>query len=119
MAAHSVRTTDTPPDLDLRHAGRFGAVPQSGGVRFRVLAPAADLRLHVLTGAAAGVHAPATVVAGVAEFFVPGAAAGDRYAYSIGGGDLRPDPASRHQPDGVHAPSEVIEGAAYRWRSSS
>ena len=33
---------------------------------------------------------------------------GDRYAFSIDGGPLRPDPRSRHQPDGVHAPSQWI-----------
>ncbi|TVQ21381.1 MAG: malto-oligosyltrehalose trehalohydrolase [Spirochaetaceae bacterium] len=31
---------------------------------------------------------------------------GDRYAFSVDGGPLRPDPRSRRQPDGVHAPSQ-------------
>ncbi|MEI7771509.1 MAG: malto-oligosyltrehalose trehalohydrolase, partial [Chloroflexales bacterium] len=34
---------------------------------------------------------------------------GARYRYRIDGGDERPDPASRHQPDGVHGPSAVID----------
>tara|TARA_R110002049_G_scaffold4601_5_gene32550 strand:+ start:760352 stop:762202 length:1851 start_codon:yes stop_codon:yes gene_type:complete len=34
---------------------------------------------------------------------------GDRYAYRLSGGPLRPDPVSRFQPDGVHGPSQVID----------
>ncbi|HLU42049.1 MAG TPA: malto-oligosyltrehalose trehalohydrolase [Microthrixaceae bacterium] len=34
---------------------------------------------------------------------------GTRYAYSLDGGPPRPDPRSRSQPDGVHAPSEVVD----------
>ena len=37
----------------------------------------------------------------------PAPEAGDRYAYALDGGDPLPDPASRRQPDGVHAPSAV------------
>ena len=96
---------------------RFGATPERAGVMFRVFAPRGKhVRLHVLSGAAAGTHEPHTNGDGVCEFFVRGAGAGDRYAYSIDGSDLRPDPASRFQPDGVHGPSEVIDPDAYRWR---
>ena len=35
--------------------------------------------------------------------------AGDRYAFSLDGGDPRPDPASLHQPEGVHAPSALVD----------
>ena len=34
---------------------------------------------------------------------------GDRYAFSIDGGPLRPDPRSRRQPDGVHRASEWVD----------
>ncbi len=30
-----------------------------------------------------------------------------------------PDPASRHQPEDVHGPSEVIDLAAYDWTSTA
>ncbi|HEY2823475.1 MAG TPA: malto-oligosyltrehalose trehalohydrolase [Candidatus Acidoferrum sp.] len=40
---------------------------------------------------------------------------GDRYLYRLDGGDSRPDPASRFQPDGVHAASQVVDAAAFRW----
>lgn len=45
-------------------------------------------------------------------------AAGDRYGYSLDGGPMRPDPNSRWQPDGVHAPSAVFSPERYAWRSS-
>ncbi|MGH8637873.1 MAG: alpha-amylase family glycosyl hydrolase, partial [Burkholderiales bacterium] len=96
---------------------RFGAVPEGGGVRFRVLAAATrDVRLHLLTGPAAGTHRPVRSPDGVAEFFVKHAGAGDRYVYSLDGSDARPDPASRFQPDGVHGPSAIVDPDGYRWR---
>ncbi len=106
-----------PNELESGHHARFGALPERDGVRFRVFASAAsDLRLVVSTGAAAGVHRPEGERDGVFEFFIKGAGAGDRYAYTIDGSDPRPDPASRYQPEGVHGPSEVIDPDAYRWR---
>ena len=42
---------------------------------------------------------------------------GSRYRYRVDGADY-PDPASRHQPDGVHGASEVIDPGAYRWRDA-
>jgi len=35
---------------------------------------------------------------------------GSRYVYRLDGGTQRPDPASRFQPEGVHGPSEVVDG---------
>lgn len=40
---------------------------------------------------------------------------GTRYAFAVDGGDPRPDPRSRYQPDGVHAPSEVVDLADFAW----
>jgi maltooligosyltrehalose trehalohydrolase len=93
----------------------FGAVPTSAGVLFRVSAPADDLQLEILTGRRAGLYIPTRAADGTFECAVSGAAGGDRYGYRLGGGELRPDPASRFQPDGVHGPSEVIDPAAYTW----
>jgi maltooligosyltrehalose trehalohydrolase len=96
---------------------RFGAIPETAGVRFRVFATAAsEVRLRLLTGAAAGTYSTSPGPEGIAEFFVEGAGAGDRYVYSLDGSDPRPDPASRFQPDGVHGPSAVVDSHAYRWR---
>ncbi len=45
---------------------------------------------------------------------VDGARAGDRYRYSIDGGQPLPDPRSRWQPDGVHGSSAVVDADALR-----
>jgi maltooligosyltrehalose trehalohydrolase len=38
-----------------------------------------------------------------------------RYAFSVDGGEPRPDPRSLSQPDGVHAASELVDTAAFVW----
>jgi len=43
------------------------------------------------------------------------AAAGCRYVYRLDGELERPDPASGYQPEGVHAPSEVVDHRAFAW----
>jgi maltooligosyltrehalose trehalohydrolase len=95
---------------------RFGALPVRGGVRFRVWAPStSQLALVIHDGRAAGTHEMPRDGEGVFDLIVDGAAAGDRYAYRLDTGDVRPDPASRFQPDGVHGPSQVIDPCAFRW----
>ncbi|BDG02587.1 malto-oligosyltrehalose trehalohydrolase [Anaeromyxobacter oryzae] len=83
-------------------------------VRFRVWAPAVDGlavrvrgRDHPLEDDGEGWR--------VAE--VPGAGHGDRYAFVLPGGETRPDPASRRQPDGVHGPSQIFDPARHAWRN--
>jgi maltooligosyltrehalose trehalohydrolase len=44
---------------------------------------------------------------------------GTRYFYRLNHGDLRPDPASRFQPDGVHGASQIVDAAAFRWSDQS
>ena len=46
---------------------------------------------------------------------LPEARAGDRYWLRLDGSLLRPDPASRYQPDGPHGPSAIVDPAAFRW----
>ncbi|KUG58331.1 malto-oligosyltrehalose trehalohydrolase [Serinicoccus chungangensis] len=43
------------------------------------------------------------------------AAHGGRYAFAVDGGDPVPDPRSRHQPDGVHAASALVDTGAFPW----
>ena len=43
------------------------------------------------------------------------AAAGLRYAFQLPGGQLRPDPASRWQPEGVHEPSALFFPEDFPW----
>jgi maltooligosyltrehalose trehalohydrolase len=96
---------------------RFGATPSNDGVHFRLLAGDARPRsLEVQTGAARGVYLMPAPCSGVSELFVPRAAAGDRYAYRHDDGPLRPDPASRYQPEGVHGPSQVVDPHAFVWK---
>ncbi|HZG40701.1 MAG TPA: malto-oligosyltrehalose trehalohydrolase [Nodosilinea sp.] len=46
---------------------------------------------------------------------VENVAEGTHYLYRINGGDLRPDPASFYQPEGVHGPSAVVNPNNYTW----
>jgi maltooligosyltrehalose trehalohydrolase len=107
----------TPGALGVARRASFGAVPHDRGVTFRVFAPAGrDVQLRVLTGDGAGAYAPRAVHDGFAEFFSEKAAPGDRYGYSLDGATPLPDPASRSQPDGVHAPSAIVDPDRYIWR---
>jgi maltooligosyltrehalose trehalohydrolase len=49
------------------------------------------------------------------EAFADGIEPGVRYAYVLDGTRVRPDPASRSLPEGVHGPSEVVDTAAFAW----
>ncbi|HEX2123947.1 MAG TPA: alpha-amylase family glycosyl hydrolase, partial [Thermoanaerobaculia bacterium] len=81
---------------------------------FRVWAPARErVEVHIvapqdrriaLTKDANGYH----------EAVVDDCGEGTRYLYVLDGGDERPDPASRHQPEGVHRASEVV-GGDFEW----
>jgi malto-oligosyltrehalose trehalohydrolase len=91
---------------------RVGTRLEAGGTRFRLWAPDCG---------AVGLHLPGRAdiamdkdAEGWAEAFVPGVGAGARYGFRIGG-QVIPDPASRHQPDDVHALSEVIDPEAFEW----
>ena len=103
----------------------LGALPQGGGVRFRVWAPRArTIALHVRRDGrpAAAYHlepGSETSEIGVWDITVEDARAGDRYAYSIDGRDPLPDPASRYQPDGVHGWSEIVDPAAFTWTDAA
>ena len=123
-------------------------LPDGRGVRFRVWAPQAasvELRIRSKTSPVtshrlqvAGDQGPVAsnqspvgtenhtrrtgngeLETGYWQLDVAHAAAGDRYAYSIDGRDPLPDPASRYQPDGVHAWSEVVDPRAFPWTDSA
>jgi len=94
----------------------FGAAVDGGGTRFRLWAPGAR-EVAVIAGTAAGeATAMAPLAGGWFEAHVPGAGAGVRYAFRIDAGPTVPDPASRSNPDGVHAASAVVDPGAYAWR---
>jgi maltooligosyltrehalose trehalohydrolase len=85
-------------------------------VRFRVWAPAArDLTLVVHDGRSAGEYPLPRDDEGVFDRLVDRVAPGDRYSYRVNGGELRPDPASRFQPDGVHGASQIVDPSRFTW----
>lgn len=92
----------------------LGARILEGAVRFRVWAPRAKAVSVELTLGAALVPLEPTGD-GYFEGTVTGIGAGARYRYVLDGEKFRPDPASRWQPDGVHAASAVVDPAAFRW----
>jgi maltooligosyltrehalose trehalohydrolase len=100
---------------------RLGAQPEPGGVRFTLWSPEAS-RIELLLESGPGARpAPVALEAegeGLASALVAGAAPGTRYRYRVDGRGPFPDPASRHQPDGVHGPSEVIDPAAFAWSAT-
>src|SRR4029079_11039991 len=50
---------------------------------------------------------------------ITGVAAGTRYRFRVDGDRLRPDPASRYQPDGPHGPSAYIDPTAFVWTDAA
>ena len=50
---------------------------------------------------------------------LPDTASGDRYQFLLDGELVRPDPASRFQPEGPHGPSEVIDPHAFEWTDTA
>ncbi|MEO8856326.1 MAG: malto-oligosyltrehalose trehalohydrolase [Burkholderiaceae bacterium] len=99
----------------------FGAALQrDGSTVFRLWAPSqtevaveleqhGQTRQHRLLRQADGWHTAT----------IGGAGAGTRYKFVLADGLGVPDPASRFNPDGVHASSEVIDPLRYRWRDAA
>ncbi|HET7594255.1 MAG TPA: malto-oligosyltrehalose trehalohydrolase [Stellaceae bacterium] len=95
------------------HELPFGAELTRDGVRFRLWAPAAEsVALHLDD---LGELPMVRRDGGWFELTTAAARAGSRYRYVVGGQAV-PDPASRHQPEDVHGPSEVIDPDSYDWR---
>ena len=95
----------------------FGAELRDDGVAFRLWAPSRERAAVIVDGAE---HVLEPRAGGWFERTVRDARAGSRYAFAFPGVDVRvPDPASRFQPDGVHAPSAVIDPRAFRWEQSA
>lgn len=96
----------------------LGALVGPGGVRFRVWAPEAR-RIQLVLEPGGKRRAMQRIEGGCFETLVAGAGSGTRYRYRLDGGPPYPDPASRHQPDGVHGPSAVVDPSAFRWSDES
>jgi len=101
------------------HDMPFGAqLLPGGGARFRLWAPSAQ-RVDLLLGAPPAQPLPMRPLdGGWYECVVAAARAGERYAFRIDGGLQVPDPASRFNPDDVHAPSVLVDPRAHAWRDT-
>jgi maltooligosyltrehalose trehalohydrolase len=97
----------------------IGATPDAQGTHFRVWAANAQQVDVVIYegGQPTATHALAAEQehAGYFSAHVPGVGTGTHYLYRVDGGDPRPDPASRAQPEGVHSVSAVVDPAAFSW----
>ncbi|MFC7478602.1 malto-oligosyltrehalose trehalohydrolase [Dankookia sp. GCM10030260] len=99
------------------HRMPFGAeVLPDERVRFRLWAPS-----HKEIGLELDGAEPVTMQSagdGWHELITDHARPGTRYRFALPDGLRVPDPASRHQPEDVHGPSEVIDPAAHAWRDT-
>lgn len=86
----------------------------------RVWAPACQ-RVEVLVERAKGGGSPVALQSEPGGFFsgeLLDTRSGDRYQFVLDGNLVRPDPASRFQPQGPHGPSEIVDPGAFRWTDS-
>jgi maltooligosyltrehalose trehalohydrolase len=108
-------------DGDERSASdeRLGATVVDGGTRFVVWAPHAERSVEVVLDGDRVTLEPLPAAdpgeQGYVAATVGGLGHGDRYAISIDGADALPDPASAWQPDGVHAPSAIVDTSRFEW----
>jgi maltooligosyltrehalose trehalohydrolase len=100
--------TDNPP---------LGAhVREDNRCEFRVWAPHRErVEVHIVAPRERRVHLRA-MPDGYHEGVVDDCGEGTRYLFDLGGTE-RPDPASRSQPDGVHAASEVVP-SDFEWHDA-
>jgi maltooligosyltrehalose trehalohydrolase len=94
-------------------APRFGPRLDAAGVTFRLWAPGARQVELVLDHR----HAMPDAGDGWRTLTVPATGAGTRYRFRIDGEIDVPDPASGFQPDDVHGASEIVDHAAFAWRT--
>jgi maltooligosyltrehalose trehalohydrolase len=103
----------------LRRRLTVGADMQNGGgAEVRVWAPAVarmELVVPAVDGRAERAIAMTRHADGYFSALDAEAAPGGRYWLRLDGERLRPDPASRWQPDGPHQPSAYVDPAAFPW----
>ena len=99
------------------HRMPFGAqLLEGGGTRFRLWAPSAERIDLVIDGSTRAELPMRKVDGGWYENVVSNIGVGARYAFRVNGGLTVPDPASRSNPDDVHAASEVIDPFDFDWQ---
>jgi maltooligosyltrehalose trehalohydrolase len=101
------------------HPPALGATCLNGGrCRFRVWAPLAQQVVAHIVGPGERRETLARDELGYHEGTLEGIGPGTRYFYRLDGVRERPDPASRHQPEGVHGPSQVT-GTTFSWNDQN
>ncbi len=90
----------------------FGPVIRDDGVLFRLWAPRCDTVSLELEGTAT--REMERQSDGQFHLLVPEAKSGMRYRFHLPDGLIVPDPASRHQPEDVFGPSELVDLSRYR-----
>lgn len=98
-----------------REQDRFiGAKPYTKSTRFRLWAPKAKSVAVAVEG-----RMDRLLLEGEGNGYFSASfrevRSGARYKFSLDGGELFPDPASRYQPEGPHGPSEVVDPRAFQW----
>ena len=103
--------------MNCAHEMPFGArLLPDGSARFRLWAPdARRVDLVLSAGPGCGEASMVKLPRGWFELTVPQADASTRYAYRIDGDLVVPDPASRSNPDDVHAASALVNPLAFDW----
>ncbi|HZW95464.1 MAG TPA: malto-oligosyltrehalose trehalohydrolase [Candidatus Eremiobacteraceae bacterium] len=109
-----------------RHSMPFGAeCLESGGVRFRLWAPAArQIELCLIDASLIDATTSAWLPLeasdqGWFELVTDAAKTGAQYRFRVDGAKAVPDPASRFQPHDVHGPSEVVDPNAFDWQDAA
>jgi maltooligosyltrehalose trehalohydrolase len=96
----------------------LGAQVRADGVQFTVWAPKATTMGVVLLSL--GKTVPLTPGKdGYFSVVVPEAREGMDYLFELDGTLQRPDPASRHQPHGVHDASRIVNPKSFAWSDAS
>ena len=90
-----------------------------GGAHVRVWAPACGSVDLVVAGVRDRLLPMEREADGHFNVVDPDARAGGRYWFRLDGERLRPDPASRWQPDGPHEPSAYVDPFAFRWTDAN
>ena len=99
-----------------RHAMPFGAELDGGAARFRLWAPgAAHVALEITHERGRHLQPLAAEEGGWYSAMVPDLAAGARYRYRIDDRISVPDPASRSNPQDIHAASALVDPQAFEW----
>ena len=96
----------------------LGASVSDEGVRFRVWAPVVTSISLVIEDESKEIPMDPEGK-GYFTTFLSGAESKMRYSYLLNANQIRPDPISRFQPEGVKGPSEVIDPDEFKWKDQT